>query len=361
MATIRKRNGKYQVQVRRQDYPDITKTFYHQRDAKEWARLIESKADRGELTISKNEFKTITLEYLVQRYLLEVVPRKRGARDEAIVLNAFLRHPICNKKLGHLNSSDFATYRDERLTQVSSATVRRQLNPIQNMFQIARDEWGIPIKENPLSKLKLKGTDNRRERRLKEGEFELLIAEAQKRKNPYIAPVIQFAIETGMRRGEILSLQWDQVDLNRHSVTILESKNGYSRRIPLSSKGLNTLINTLDIQKGISNGISTSLDTISEQIVSPSLNDNCISDSSKVFPVTPNALRLTWGRMLKDTDIKDLHFHDLRHEAISRFFELGLTVPEVASISGHRDMRMLMRYAHSNDRVVYSKLNKDRN
>jgi integrase len=65
---------------------------------------------------------------------------------------------------------------------------------------------------------------------------------------------------------------------------------------------------------------------------------------------------MAWGRMLKDTDIKDLHFHDLRHEAISRFFELGLTVPEVASISGHRDMRMLMRYAHSRSTEILRKL-----
>ncbi len=78
-----------------------------------------------------------------------------------------------------------------------------------------------------------------------------------------------------------------------------------------------------------------------------------VNPDSLVFPVSPNALRLTWQRMQKATGIKDLHFHDLRHEAISRFFELGLTVPEVASISGHRDMRMLFRYAHANpDRIL---------
>ena len=65
---------------------------------------------------------------------------------------------------------------------------------------------------------------------------------------------------------------------------------------------------------------------------------------------------MAWGRILKVADIEDLHFHDLRHEAVSRFFEMGLTVPEVASISGHRDTRMLLRYAHANTSTLQAKL-----
>ena len=134
-----------------------------------------------------------------------------------------------------------------------------------------------------------------------------------------------------MRRGEILSLLWDQVDLKRRSVTILESKNGYSRCIPISPS-------ILALLHGCRGALGAS--------------------DTKVFPVTANTIKMAWGRMLKGTGIKDLHFHDMRHEAISRFFELGLTVPEVASISGHRDMRMLMRYAHANNNAIFSKLNK---
>jgi integrase len=81
-----------------------------------------------------------------------------------------------------------------------------------------------------------------------------------------------------------------------------------------------------------------------------------VASDTRVFPITACTIKMAWGRMLKDTDIKDLHFHDLRHEAISRFFELGLTVPEVASISGHRDMRMLMRYAHADHKLIIGKL-----
>lgn len=178
---------------------------------------------------------------------------------------------------------------------------------------------------NPLDKVKLKATDNRRERRLREGEYERLREAARTRKNADIERVIVFAVETAMRRGEILSLRWEQVDLKRRSVTILESKNGYSRTIPLTSSALALL-----------QGIDRTGD--------------------RVFPLAQDALRSAWERLMTAANIHDLHFHDLRHEAISRFFEMNLSAPEVASISGHRDVRMLLRYAHSNCDLVGRKI-----
>lgn len=327
MASIRKRSGKYHVQVRRQGFPTQTKSFSQLKDAKEWARQKELEADRGELESSKSDLRKFRLADLVSRYLDEVVPLKKQS-VEAFFLNAFLRHPICSKRLDILTSADFAAYRDERLKSISPSSLKRQLAPISHAFEIARTEWDIPIKENPVEKLRLKARDNRRERRLKDGEQEKLLQAARTRQNPLIEKVVIFAIETGMRRGEILGLHWDQVDLKRRSVTILESKNGYSRTIPLTS-GAFALLQGM---RGEAEG---------EKL-----------RSERVLPLTASALRMAWGRMLAKTDIEDLHFHDLRHEAISRFFEIGLTVPEVASISGHRDMKMLMRYAHANQQAI---------
>lgn len=317
MASIRKRSGKYQVQVRRQGFPTQTKSFLQLRDAKEWARQKELEADRGELKSSTSELKKYSLGDIIFRYLHEVVPLKKHS-VETFVLNAFLRHPICVKRLDHLTSADFAAYRDERLRSIAPISLKRQLAPILHAFEIAKTEWGIPIQENPVEKLRLKARDNRRERRLKDEEQEKLLEAARTRKNPLIEKVVIFAIETGMRRGEILGLDWDQVDLKRRSVTILAPKNGYSRTIPLTPSAV-ALLNDMDKEK------------------------------ERVFPITASALRMAWERMLSKTDIEDLHFHDLRHEAISRFFEMGLTVPEVASMSGHRDIKMLMRYAHAHE------------
>jgi integrase len=280
---------------------------------------MEVLADRHELPENMASLNSLTLGNLVQRYLREVTVHKKGAEYEQVILEAFLRHDICSKRLSQLSPNDFARYRDQRLATIKPASLKRQLNPVRNLFQVAKDEWGLPIRENPLDKVKLKATDNRRERRLRDGEYEKLLHAARTRKNPLIEKVVVFAIETAMRRGEILNLKWDQVDLKRRCVTILESKNGYSRTIPLTPGA----IALLQSCRGEAGG------------------------DDRVFPLTANALKMAWGRMLEGTGISDLHFHDLRHEAISRFFEMGLTVPEVASISGHRNAAMLSRYGHA--------------
>ncbi|ASP35474.1 site-specific integrase [Labrenzia sp. VG12] len=330
MATIRKRNSKYHVQIRRQGIPSQTKTFHQLKEAQEWARHMEVKADQGELPQKRTSLKSKTLADLVVLYKKEVTPTKRGSKAEECVLTAFLRNPICNIRLDKLTTADFARYRDERLQQVSPTTLKRQLNIIRHMFNIAKTEWDIPITVNPVHGLRLVAKDVRRERRLREGEFEKLIQAARTRRNPLIERIVIIAIETGMRRGEILGLHWDQVDLKRRSVAILESKNGYSRTIPLTTKAYETLQAT------------------------PKADD-------RVFPLEADALRHAWKRMLRDTEMADLHFHDLRHEAISRLFEMGLTVPEVASISGHRDMKMLMRYAHADAKKLVLKLSRQTN
>ena len=121
--------------------------------------------------------------------------------------------------------------------------------------------------------------------------------------------VIELAIETGMRRCEILSITTE--DIKDDSIYLSDTKNGSPRRIPLTNK-------------------------IKE----------VIDKSSLPYSISSNAVRLNWYRMTKKAGIVDLHFHDLRHEAISRFFEKGLSIPEVSLISGHKDVRQLMRYTH---------------
>lgn len=329
MATFRKRNGKWQVQVRRQGSPIQSRSFLSKADADEWAREMERRHDRQELGPDRKVLKSITLAELVERYRDEVLPNKPKSKEvETIILNRFLRHPICRKPLSDLTTADFASYRDERLKEnkqrsdspITPKSLKRQLSPIQNMFHVGIEEWEIPLRCNPLAGLKLQVTDKKRERRLLAGELERLLEAGKKTRNKLIISIVRFALETAMRRGEILSLRWRDIDEQRATATLLETKNGHSRVIPLTDMALEIL-----------------------RSVSPEKRQ----ENGRVFPVAANALRLSWGRLIKRAKIDDLHFHDLRHEAISRLFELGLTVPEVASISGHRDMRMLFRYAHA--------------
>ena len=170
---------------------------------------------------------------------------------------------------------------------------------------------------NPVDRVKMPPSSPARNRRLESGEFDRLEEAAKLTKNPHIWPVIVFAIETGMRRGEILGLRWEHVDLDRRIAFLPLTKNGSSREVPLSTKAVEVLA-----------------------------RQRQRNDTPSPFPVTPNGFRLAWDRLRSRAGLSDLRFHDLRHEAISRFFELGLNIPEVAVISGHKDPRMLFRYTH---------------
>jgi integrase len=323
MATIRKHRDKWQVQIRRKGNVSVARSFLTKRDAEIWARQTEIQIDRHELPADPRALDGVTLGDLVERYRLTVLPRKRAGDVEDVVLQAFLRHPICARRVSQLTTKDFAAYRDERLKTVQPATLNRQLNPIRHLFTIARKEWRLPIKENPLQDLELDAGDRRRERRLRKGEQDRLIAAAKACRNPLVLSIILFAIETAMRRGEILAIEWDHIDQENRCLIIPETKNGHSRTIPLTAKALALLLE----QKG-----------------------------DRPFPMSANGFRLAWERTTKRVGIADLHFHDLRHEAISRYFESGLNTPEVALISGHKDLRMLFRYTHPIRDAILSKL-----
>ncbi|MFH1345800.1 MAG: site-specific integrase [Pseudomonadota bacterium] len=303
----------------------MSKSFIVRRDALEWARHTESQADRHELPIDPKVLKRVTLGDLVERYRDTVSINKKAYVNERISLNAFLSHEICSKRLSELRTEDFAAFRDQRLKTIKPVSLKRQLDPVHHLFEVARDEWGLPIRTNPLDQLKLKAPSQKRERRLRPGELERLLDSAKGCRNKSIAPVIRFAVATGMRRGEILATKWTDLNYEQRSLLIPETKNGHSRTIPLTS---------------------TALDVLGEQQ----------PETGRVFPITANSFRLAWERVKLRAGIEDLHFHDLRHEAISSFFEMGLTTPEVALISGHKDMRMLFRYAHATRQSILKRL-----
>ncbi len=333
MATIRKRNGKYQVQVRRQGCKPISKSFLRLDDAKIWARLTEVEADQNGLPVDPKVLAKTTVSAVLARYRDEVVAKKRCRESETTLIDAMLRQPWCKRSLAQIDSATFAEYRDTRLRTVQPCTIRRELSMLQHAFDIAAREWSLPLRVNPLKSVTKPADPNRRNRRLQKGELDSLLKAAGKTRNPFVLPVLRFALETAMRRGEILGLCVRDVDIERCTATIRVSKNGHSRTVPLSSLAVAILETVIAV-----------------------MSADAKAGNERIFPITPLALRLAWVRLTKRAKIDDLHFHDLRHEAISRFFEKGLTVPEVASISGHRDIRMLLRYAHADKSKLSEKL-----
>ena len=247
------------------------------------------------------------------------------AKTEQRRLNRLTNDSISDYSIEQLTSKTLARFRDRRLID-GQRTCQYDLILIRHCLKIAMSEWGVMLSVNPIDQIKKLPSPKARERRLNDGEYERLETASKLTKNKHIWPIVIFAIETGVRRGEILGLSWDNVDLKRRTALLPQTKNGSSREVPLSTKAVCVL------------------------------QQQRTRTGSSPFPVNSNAFRLAWDRLRSRADLNDLRFHDLRHEAISRFFEMGLTVAEVALISGHKDVKMLFRYTHMRVDSVVSKL-----
>jgi len=326
MATIRKRGNRYQVQIRRLGTRAIAKSFLKRADALEWSRMMEARADRGDLPVSSAELKGIKVKDILIRYRDTVCIKKRSCETEVYTINAFLKTRIALMSLTQVTPADFYTYREKRLRTVKPATINREFGIYKHAFDTALIEWGFPRFRNPLENIKKLKMNNGRDRRLEEDELNRIEQAASRTKNPYIMPIIFFALETAMRRGEILNINYHDIDYKTKTLHIPITKNGHSRTIPLTARAIEILRTVKMLEY------------------------------NKPFPITANALRLSWERLTVRAKVDDLCFHDLRHEAISRFFERGLSIPEVALISGHRSYAMLQRYTHLKAEDVGKKL-----
>ena len=268
MATIRRRGRSWHVQVRRLGLPALTRSFQRRSDAELWARQREGEIDRGDLPVNTRALRAHTLRSLLERYAETVTPKKRGAAQERYKLRVVLQHSISELSLDRLTPSEVAKYRDDRLEQVVGDTVRRELALIQHCLEPARREWGICLMVNPVRQIKLPTIGRSRERRATAGELAQLMAACAGARCYWLAPMIQMAVETGMRRSELLSIRWTEVDLGSRTIYVANSKNGHPRTIPLSSVAVEAL-------------------------------GQVPRTGERVFPVTGNAFRLAWERLRK--------------------------------------------------------------
>ena len=317
MATIRKLRGRWQAMVRRKGMPQRSKSFDIRTDAERWAREFESQIDRGAGHHDRRSAENMTLHDVLARYLIEITPTKRSAASETNRIKAIMRRTFSAYSLANLSSSILAQYRDDRLKTVAPATIIRELNTISHAIDIARKEWAVYLPENPAKLVRRPATPKGRERRLNGDEEARLHSACDALRSPYMRDLIILAVETAMRRGELLGLTWSNVDLDRRIAHLPMTKNGEIRDVPLSGRALDTLLML-----------------------------KATSTTDRVFEISGNAVRLCWEHLRVRAGCPDLHFHDLRHEAVTRLFEKGFNVIEVATISGHKELRMLGRYTH---------------
>ena len=312
MATIRKRNDKFQVQVRIRGHSKSA-TFLTLKHARHWGRQKELEFEKsfqlGELYRPKHFLEVLDL------YKQKVMPLKKSPNNEYIIIQSLSRHSWVKKPLHLIQPLDITAYRDTRLLKVKPSTFTREFGVVKHALKIAKIEWGWDVPLELFTSIKIPKINHKALRRIQDKDLKLLLQHTNNHRNKYLQPILLFALETGMRRGEILSLKWLDVDMKRKLITVDNTKNGYPRIIPMNDNVYH-LLKTIDKR------------------------------NEYVFPITTNSLRLAFQRICKKLEIK-IRFHDFRHEAISRLFERGHSIPQIASISGHRTMSQLFRYAHT--------------
>lgn len=331
MATFEKRSGGWRAKIRKKGYPVMTATFDKKSEAEKWASSQEEAMNRGRF-VDLREAGRLSLGDGLRRYLKEITPTKRGSKQESNRISGiWLKSELAERPLSEITSQDLSRHRDRRLKSgVSASSVKSELSIISVLYKQYDQEWGMPGIPNPMTSVRKPKVRNDRDRRLFDFEAKKLIEYAGK-KQKELPLIILLAQETAMRRTELLTLTADQVHGDVAKLT--ETKNGHDRDVPLSEIAVDALqrLAKLNGQK-----------------------------DGRYFSLKPNTVSNYIPIVCKAAGIKNFRFHDLRHEATSRLFELGFEVMEVAAITGHLTLTQLKRYTHLRAGDLAAKINERR-
>ena len=321
MATYRKRNNKWQARIQLCSGPTQARTFLRLTDAKHWAQQIEINYQRG---LHSNPPEPITLFEALQRYQRTVSVHKKRAKIEGYRIKAWLESTLSHLKLEHLKTYHLAQWRDDKIQLGFKAnTIRLHLAVLSHLYTVAQHEWGYENLKNPVQHLHKPKLPGARETRITDEDIAALIQHTQ---SPYLPSLIRLALLTGMRRSELIKLHWDDIDWDKQLMYLTDTKNGENRQVPIFNQ-VKLLLQQIEV------------------------------DSGQLFPIKEHAVSVAFRRAVKRSGLANISFHTLRHEAITRFFEKGLSIPEVASISGHKSWAMLRRYTHLQSKALICKLN----
>lgn len=326
MASIRQRGETWQARVIRKGYPPEVRTFSNRADARRWAAEVEAAMQRGQHHANAGT-NAETMRQALERYAWEVSPGKRGGKDEIIRIRAIQRSKLAGFALVNLTPQAVAQFRDERLRCVKAGAVIRDLALISSVINHARREWGLTI-ENPCELVRKPAAPPGRSRVLTATEERNLLCALQPigRRSPWAFAATQLALETAMRRGELLALDWRHVDLEARTAFLPLTKNGMTRTVPLSTRAVAVLSATPGERTG------------------------------PVLKISAATLHQAFFRARKRAGIGDLHFHDLRHTAATRLAAKLPNVIELAAVTGHQTVQMLKRYYHPDATVLARKL-----
>ncbi|MDT8375983.1 MAG: site-specific integrase [Mariprofundaceae bacterium] len=335
MASIDKRgNYQWRVRINRKGYK-VTETFSYKEDAERWARKVEGEIDRG-IFFDNSEAEKTSLAEALDRYVETVSPRKKGNsyKIEKSRSRTIKKNSLSRKKLAHIRSRDIAEYiTDRENDNVRNNTIRLELALISHLYTVAASSWGMEGLHNPVKSAQKPSVKNdARERRLLPGEENRLMEGCKSFASPHwLKTTILLALETAMRRSEIANMSWKWVDLKNCVVYIpIEDSKTKVRTVPLSLAAL------------------TELKSLPRNI------------DGKVISVRPDQVSKQFKRLCDNLKIAGLHFHDLRHEATTRLFEMGWRTSEVMAMTGHSTAQMANRYTHLEAHNLVKKLHRSR-
>lgn len=361
MAVIRAQQTtagkKWQAVVRKRGHA-LSKTFWRQVKAQDWARGVEDAIagattakpfDRTEwLRDPEPELPETPvddgtphagwiLKQALEHYRDTVTPKKKGAVQERKRIAQWLARDLAAMRMDKLTTDEVQAHVDARAGQGRAApTIRNEVLLLSALYRYAADAWKLPV-VNPVTKARLPSLPAGRQRRLEDAHEEgadadeaRILSACREVGGDVLADLVALAVETGLRQGELLSLTKGEVKRRRGltSVELPDSKNGHARRVVANKRAAEIL----------------------------SARSEGLADAARLFPLPADTLRHQWAKARDKAGLPGLRFHDLRHEGISRMADRGLTIGELQAQSGHRTAQILLRYVNARAGDIARKL-----
>lgn len=320
----------YRTRVRMKGFPEQSATFKRKTDADRWGQKTASEMKEGKY-FGTNEARKHTLSELINRYIETIIQKKTDSRK--FKQNQIQQLEWWNKQIGAYRIGDItpaliAEYRDKISTpekKLLNATINRYLAALSHVFTIAVNEWGWSG-SNPLLKVTRMREAKGRTRYLSDEERQRLLNACKNYNNKILYTVVVLALSTGARFTELMTLKWEQIDIDRGVALLLKTKNGEIRNIYFSGLALELIKKLYDER-----------DNESELV---------FHGSKKTMPMK---IDKHWKKVIEIAQIKDFRFHDLRHSAASYLAMNGASSVEIAEVLGHKTLAMVKRYSHLSD------------
>lgn len=336
MGTITERKtgkGKivYDASIRRRGSPTAYKSFKRRTDARCWLQDIESSMRAGAY-LPQAEAQRHKLAEAIDRYITEELPKKpRSYRNQKRELLWF-KARIGEKFLSEVTPAILTEIKGQFLREPTRyrklrcpPSWNRYLSPLSCVFQMCIGDWQW-METNPARRVKRERESPGRVRFLSDDERSRLLEVCKASRSPNLYPLVVLALSTGMRRGEITNLTWEQVDLPKAALILDDTKNQERRRVAVRGLALELMREHARVRR---------------------IDTNLVFPGEKTYRTgKPFELQVYWREAVSKANLKDFRFHDLRHSCASCLAMTGASLLEIAEVLGHKTLQMVKRYSH---------------